>query len=269
MTETAEPTPRKPGRPPGKPLSEAELEQRRDAAKLSTGPRTEAGKDRSSRNAWKHGLHSGLARQSFRSGAESVAQLFGKPCLRTCPMHPDNPNRAEDTAPCSLVVDGLTNVGGNCLDKTVYVNAFTALMDAMAEGSLDGMHGVLAAEGAAMLQMLSEIRTSIAREGLMMKVPLIVKAGEGRTELARDEDGTLVIGEWKPNPLLPAMVMLFDKLGISLPEMLATPQAKSRAKTGEDAAKTFQGLLGGIMQRAGAPPPSGAFPALPHEDGDE
>lgn len=265
MTEAAPAQPKKPGRPAGKPLSEAELQQRRDAAKLSTGPRTEAGKTTVSRNAWKHGLTSSLAKQTFRSGAESVAQMFGKPCLRTCPLHPDNPQREPDSPICGLVVDGLTNVGGNCLDKTVYVNAFTALMDAMAEGSLDGMHGVLAAEGAAMLQMLSEIRSSIARDGLMLKVPIVLKSGD----VAKDGDGTIIAGDWKPNPLLPAMVMLFDKLGISLPEMLATPQARHRAKTGEDAAKTFQGLLGGIMQRAGAPPIEGeGFPALPHEAGD-
>lgn len=265
-TDPVAPSPKRPGRPAGKPLSEAELEQRQAAAKLSTGPRTEEGKLTSSRNGWKHGMTSALARQSFRSGAQSVAQLFGKPCLRTCPIHPDNPNRDSGTAPCSLVVDKLTNVGGNCLDKTVYVNAFSALMDAMSEGNLEGMHGVLAAEGAAMLEMLGQIRTSISRDGLLLKIAAINKYGHAVV----DADGEPVIAEYRPNPLLPAMVLMFDKLGISLPEMLATPQARSRAKIGEDSSKTLQGLLGSIMQRAGAPPiEHEGFPALPHEPGDE
>jgi hypothetical protein len=248
----------------GRTLSERELQQRRAASKKSTGPKTEAGKTTVSRNAWKHGMTSQLARQSFKQGADSIAQLFGKPCLRTCPMHPDNPNRDASSPICSLVVDGLTNVGGNCLDKTVYVNAFTALMDAMSEGNMDGMHGVLAAEGAAMLQMLGEIRNSISREGLLLKIPMVNKEGN----VIRDDDDKIIAGEYKPNPLLPAMILLFDKLGISLPEMLATPQARSRADTGEAAADTFQTLLGGIMNRAGGQNRA-TLPALPHEAGDQ
>ena len=264
--ETAAPVPRKAGRPPG-PLNERELAARRANAQLSTGPKTEEGKTTVSRNAWKTGTHSALAKQSFRQGLDSVAQMFGRPCLRTCPIHPDNPHRDAERAPCTLVTEGLTNVGGNCLDKVVYVTAFTALMDAMAEGDMGGAQGVMAAEGAAMLQMLSEIRHSISRDGLLLKVPAITKLGH----VVMDADGEPVIAEYKPNPLLPAMILLFDKLGISLPEMLATPQSRSRAKTGEAAADTFQTLLGGIMNRAGAKPPldPDALPALPHEDGDQ
>ena len=55
-------------------------------------------------------------------------QLFGKPCVTTCPFHPDNPERKEK--PCGLVLDGLTHAGGSCLDKTVYVHALESLMGA-------------------------------------------------------------------------------------------------------------------------------------------
>lgn len=266
MTQPPAPTKtrKKPGRKKGAPLTERELAARRANTKLSTGPRTDAGKAISSRNAWKNGATSAIAKQSFRNGANSVAQLFGKPCLRTCPMHPDNPDRDPATPLCSLVLDGVTNVGGNCLDKSVYLHAFNSLMDAMAEGSLDGMHAVLASEGAGMLQILSDLRTTIARDGLMVKIPMVDKNGNA----LRDEDGSLLYGDYRANPLLGALTTMMDKLGISLPEMLATPQSRARAKQGEDIGKGVQGLLGSIMQRAGAPQGNG-LPALPHEEGDK
>lgn len=259
MSDTTDTGAKRPGRPPG-PCNEREIAARRANAQHSTGPRTEAGKAASSRNSWKHGMHSAVAKASFRQGADSLAQLFGKPCRTTCPIHPDNPERAGPA--CGLVLDGVTNAGGNCLDKTVYVNAFSALMDALAEGSLDGMHGVLAAEGAAMLEMLGQIRAEIARNGLLLKIPVTTKEGK----VVTDAEGDIVFGDYKPNPLLPSMILLFDKLGISLPELLATPQARSRAKTGESAAETFSGLLGGIMQRAGQPAPPQALPAPLDDD---
>lgn len=262
MTDT--PAPKKAGREPGKPLSAAELAQRRAAALKSTGPRTEEGKAASSRNAWKHGMNSAVAKQSFRAGADSVAALFGKPCLRTCPIHPDNPDRDTTREPCSLVLEGVTNAGGSCLDKTVYVNAFTSLIAAMENGEMSGIQGVMAGEAAAMLQILNQLRTEIAKMGMVVRVPVILKGGEALI----DKDGDIVYGDFKVNPALSSLIMLAEKLGISLPEMLATPQARSRAKTGEKAADTFSSLLGGIMQRGSAPPGRDPLPALPHEEGD-
>lgn len=259
---TATPAPKKPGRPPGKPLSEAERQQRRDASVLSTGPITEAGKAASSRNAWKHGLTSVVAKQSFKAGADSVAQLFGKPCLKTCPIHPDNPDRDQNRDPCSLVLDGITNAGGNCLDKAVYVNAFTSLIAAMENGDMEGIQGVMAGEAAAMLQILNQLRTEISKMGLMVRKPIILKGGT----VLRDGEGEIIYGDLQVNPGLSQLIFLADKLGINLPEMLATPQSRSRAKTGEQAADTFSALLGGIMQRGqrAADP----LPALPHEEKD-
>lgn len=243
---------------PKRALTERELQQRRDAAARSTGPRTEEGKARSSRNAWKHGMTSAVARMSFaQSGAASMARLFGKPCQTTCPMHPDNP---DVQSPCSLVVDGLTRAGGNCLDKTVYVNALAALHDAMANGEMDGVHAMLAAEGGKVMQLLHELMHTITEKGLLIEIPLMTKEGK----VVTDENGKAIVGDVIPNPMIPAYIKLLSEFGISLPEMLATPQSKTRAKTGEQAADTFQTMMGAIMQRA-----QPQRPALPAGDADD
>jgi hypothetical protein len=248
-----EPTPENPPTTPAKrELSPAELQQRRDAAARSTGPRTEEGKARSSRNAWKHGLSSASTQLSFgQAGAASMAALFGKPCLTTCPLHPDNPDAPEH--PCSLVLNGLTRAGGNCLDKTVYVHALAALADALESGEMSGVHAMLAAEGGKVMQLLHELMQAITTNGLLIAIPMVTKEGKE------------VIADFKPNPMIPAYIKLLADFGISLPEMLATPQARSRAKTGEQAADTFQSLLGGIMQRA-QPLPAAQRPALEHDE---
>ncbi len=245
---------KKPGRKAGSPLSERELQQRKDAAANSTGPRTELGKAASSRNAWKHGMSSAVARNAFAvTAADSIAALFGKPCTTRCPMHPDNP---EVEHPCSLVLDGLTRAGRSCLDKTVYMNSLMALTDAMENGQLQGTHQMLAAEGAKVMQMLHQITEEIARNGLLVKVPLITKEGK----VVKDESGAVIAADYKLNPLVPAWQKIMSDFGISLPEMLATPQAKAKSKTAETASDAFQTLLGGIMQRAGQPKPT-ALPA--------
>jgi hypothetical protein len=210
---------------------------------LSTGPRTEEGKTRSSRNAWKHGMNSAAARVTFaQSGAAAMAQVFGKPCVKTCPIHPDNPDVEH---PCSLVLDGLTRAGSNCLDKSVYVAAIAALTDAMENNELGGVHAMLAAEGAKVMQLLHELMSEITTKGLMVPVPMITKDGR----IVRDDMDLPVITDYKPNPMIAAYVKLLGDFGISLPEMLATPQSVNRAKTGEKAADTFQSMLAGIMGR--------------------
>lgn len=252
---------KKPGRKPGAPLTPAEQAQRENAAALSTGPRTEEGKARSSRNAWKHGLNSAVAHVTFaQNGAASMARMFGKPCQTTCPLHPDNPDVQH---PCSLVVDGLTRAGGNCLDKTVYVNALAALADAMENGELSGVHAMLAAEGGKVMQLLHELMGEITSKGLMIAIPYVTKDGN----VVYDREGNEVVADYKPNPMIPAYIKLLADFGISLPEMLATPQSRAKQKTGEQAADTFQTMMGNIFQRAGAPlPPSNAPPALEHDE---
>lgn len=240
-------------------MSQAAIEQRRAnlpaAAAAATGPLTEEGKAASSRNAWIHGRYSAVNRAQFGLGATSMARMFGKPCVTTCPFHPDNPGRTE--APCSLVLDGLTHAGGSCLDKTVYVHALDALMHAFTEGDMDGMHGLLATEMAGNMQLLRQIREDIAERGLVIEIPLTNKLGM----LVLNADGKPVIGDLKPNPMLAHLIKFNESLGINFAELMATPRAREKLKDDDDAAGGLQTLLGAIFNRA-----KGRLPA-PRDDG--
>lgn len=221
---------------PKRPLSERELAQRRAAAQHSTGPRTVEGKARSSKNAWKHGLNSGVHQAHFDNGMAPLIGATAKPCLSTCPKFP-----------CSLVDDGITSPGGSCLDKQVYVQAFAAIIDAVENKSMVGVAGLMASEMASTLQMLHDLKMQVTDLGPLIGIPMLNADGNVVTR----EDGTEVMGKYIPNPGWPIVLKTLEVLGISLPEALATPQAQSRAKVGEEQADAMQQALGGIFQRAG------------------
>lgn len=232
-----------------KPLSDAQMAQRRAASRAArgkhTGPKTDEGKARASRNAWKHGLTSKIHTAHFNNGLAPLLGAMGKPCRTTCPKYP-----------CSLVEDGEVKPGDTCLDKTTYVQAFTALIDAVQNQSMDGIHGMMAAEIASTLQMLHELKAQVTELGPMIGIPMINNDGQVITR----KDGSEVIGKWVPNPGWPIVLKTLEVLGINLPEMLATPQAQAKAKTAESATDAMQQALGGIFQRAEAAkrlPPAG------------
>lgn len=237
-----------------RPLTEAELAQRRAAAPKAlaagalagkaTGPRTEEGKAAVSRNGWKHGRYSLINRQRFGLGAASISKLFGKPCLTTCAFHPDNPDRTE--APCSLVLDGMTHAGASCLDKTVYVTALDSLLGAMRDGEMDGMHGLLAVEMASNLQIVDQIRQAISEHGIMTSVHAVTKEGK---VILNPETGKPLVIEMKLNPALQALERFTATHGVNFGELMATPKARQRLEDEEDAASTFQGVVGGLLSR--------------------
>lgn len=233
------------------PLTPAQLQQRRDAAKKSTGPRTLEGKARSSRNGWKHGLTSKIHGAHFDNGMASLLGAVGKPCQTTCPKYP-----------CALVTDGQTSPGGSCLDKQVFVQAFGSIIDALERGSMEGMHGLMASEIAAALQMLHELRTQIADQGLVIGIPMVTDEGKVITRA----DGSEVMGKFIANPGYPMMVKTLEVLGISLPELLATPQSKARAKVAEETTDAMQTVLGGIFQRKQAARLPDAGRVIEHEE---
>lgn len=219
-----------------------------------TGPVTVEGKAASSRNVWIHGRHSAINRAHFGLGAASMAKMFGKPCVTTCPFHPENPDRTE--APCGLVLDGLTHAGGSCLDKTVYVHALDSLMAAMHDGEMDGMHGVLATEMAANLEIVDKIRQAIAEHGVYVATYERDRAGDVVLD-PRDPTKPMVF-DLKMNPAIIALAKFTETMGINFAELMATPRAREKLKDEDEAANAMQQIIGGIFRRAAKklPPPT-------------
>lgn len=214
---------------PKKPLTEAQLRQRREAAAKSTGPRTPAGKAASSRNAWKTGEHSAaarLVRDNWSVGA------FAKPCRTTCHQYP-----------CSLVADGKTDKGGDCLDKTVYLQAFDRLLDSLQSGDSASMHDVLAAEAAGAIELLRNLREEISARSVTLEIPAFDK--EGKPLMV---DGKPAPAKVIPNPAVNQYIALLDRLGINLPELLATPRAAAKSQTDDDAVDAVAELFGRVAE---------------------
>lgn len=221
-------------------MSEAALAQRRAAAEHSTGPRTEEGKAASSRNAWKHGL---CSRANGREDWKSLGALFGKPCRTTCRIYP-----------CSLVEDGTTKPGQDCLDKTVYLGAFDAVLSAMEEGKIDSMHGMLASEAAGAFELLRDMREQIAEKGLMVFVPALTKEGATIPYIDPETNETKLAGTYSVNPLFYHYAKLLSDMGINLPELLATPRAHKKADTDGETADAFSDMMERIARAGGRQP---------------
>lgn len=213
-------------------MSDAALAQRREASKLgaeaATGPISDEGKAASSRNAWKHGLRS-RAPSMWRDA--TVVGMFGRPCRTTCLQYP-----------CSLVNEGITKAGGDCLDKTVYVEAFDSILRVVQSGDVSHGHEMLAASLAGAMEVLQQLRAELADNGVVIQMPMVNKQGE-------------IIGH-KPeiNPAMFHYSKLLTDLGISLPELMATPRAVEKREDAESAADAVQDLFTRALSRANGKP---------------
>lgn len=195
-------------------LSEAALEARRQNAQKSTGPVTPEGKEACSMNAWKHGQHS-----------RKRILALGKPCKSTCPQYP-----------CSLVDDGATHPGQQCLDKEYMLSSINALSKAMTSGDLTDLKDIITLQLGGTIQVIDELQASILQYGVYMKSEKLGK------------DGKIIGYELKPNPSLLALANLLKAAGVTMPDFMITPAAVERKKESEKAAET----LADIFRNAGS-----------------
>lgn len=226
-------------------MTEKALKQRRDAQPAAsantTGPSTPETKAISSRNAWKHGLYS----QATKAMTWQNMGMLVRPCLSTCPKHP-----------CSLVDDGKTQPGGDCLDKTVYLEAFDAIISALHSGDATHGHGMFAAQLAQAVETLQGLRAVLARDGYMVAVPMF------------DKEGKSIGTRYETHPVMSHYVKMLDTLGINFSEMMMTPRAVSQKKDNEEKVDAFASLMGGLMQRSGGAPVRRTFDGEIGDDDD-
>ena len=203
-----------------KPLTQAELEQRRNNStmiaekKLQTGPRTDEGKKRSAANALKHGGYA----------ASYMAIL--QPCRTTCEHYP-----------CSMVKDQGVSPGDRCLDRQNFLETFEAIENAIRHKEYEDFEGLYAFELAANLDLVNQMRNAIAEIGPLVKS---IKKTSGKDVSSENI-------EYKLNPLLTALPKLMADLGLTLPEALITPQSKARAKTDQTSAENVAAMLSGSV----------------------
>ncbi len=210
------------GRIPGTPLTQAELKQRRDACKKSTGPKTEKGKAASSLNAFKHG---GFA-------TKMKAHLRGKPCFSTC----------EKFNTCVFVLQGKTRPGGKCLDVAdweMMEETVEAIIQAMDCGDTTKLNAIAAANMGMMQALAHQMFMDIQSRGINVEEYMINK------------DGNIIGSKTVDNPQINNLIKVIDKLGINLPEFLATPQSQQKAGTEAEEAETAAAITRRLMNRLG------------------
>lgn len=190
-------------------MSDAALEARRNNSQLSTGPVTPEGKAASSMNAWRHGLY-----------ARKRILAMGKPCRSTCPQYP-----------CSLVDDGATQPGSNCLDKEYMLQTLNALSKAMADNDLTDLKQIVTLQLGGTLQVIDELQASILEYGVYMKSEKIGK------------DGAVTGYEIKPNPSLLPLSNLLKAAGVTMPDFMITPAAVEKQKSDKEAAASLADIF--------------------------
>ena len=175
---------------------------------LATGPTSDDGKKTSARNSWKHGEY-----------AKSYIERFAKPCKSTC-----------DEYPCSLIEDGKTAPGQDCLDKQHVYEAYLAILKGIFENDYEEVNHMAAFETAKNMQILREIQNVILEDGVSVLSNKV------------DKDGHVIAQELKQHPNLPSLVKLIEVMGFTPKELLVTPKSIV-SKDEEDGIKSVADLM--------------------------
>lgn len=187
------------------------IEQRRNAGKAPKG-------DAVARNSWKHGRYS-----------KNKLLAMIPPCRTTCRDHP-----------CSLVDEGKTKPGGDCLDKQEVIQVFASIMTAIKnrkEGDQEGFEAELGLLNASNLMIYRKIQQAITEDGVMLRDADINKEGE-------------VIGyHLKPHPLILSLIKMSGEMGITPRDLGITPKERARNKSDEKGAESLDKFLSGLTRK--------------------
>ncbi len=182
-------------------MSEAALEQRRKAA-LQPQPNN-AG----NRNGWRHG----------RYASNFLARI--KPCLSTCPNYP-----------CSLVEDGRTAPGKDCLDAEEMLNIVRAVHSALKDPeSQEGLQEISASVIGNNIRILEMLQEDIFRDGTILKSVKTTDKGSHT--------------EYKLHPAFNALPKMIQDMGFSLDSFALTPKVKKQLGTDEEAARSITDMF--------------------------
>jgi hypothetical protein len=190
----------------------ARPEQQAKARAGSTGPRTQAGKDRCKLNGWKHGRY-----------ATTFINKLTKPCKSTCPSYP-----------CNFVDDGDTSAGQECLDKQYFVTAYEAILRAVTTKKYDEFNQIGAVEIAKNMEILRQLQESIIDKGVVVVGDKI------------DKEGTVIGNELRAHPALFVLPKLIKELGFTPTEFMITPKELQRAGTEREGIKSIADLMSSL-----------------------
>ncbi len=191
-------------------MSDVALEARQKNAQLSTGPKTDEGKARSSRNAWRHGLYS----QTLITG------MLGRPCRTTCSKFKD----------CSLITDGAVCPGEACLDKQFVAEAFGNIIESIKDGNHDSFQEMASLEIAGAIDILRMLKEAVKEDGVVIKSAKL------------DTKGQEIGYEYKLHPAMPAYNKLLVDLNFTPSDFNQTPAAISKIEKGKKDSDTVESL---------------------------
>ena len=105
------------------------------------------------------------------------------------------------------------------------------------------MQAVLAAEAAGAIELLRNLREEIAANGLVREIPALNRDGDVVVH-----DGKTVPAKFVGNPAVAPYIALLDRMGLNLPELLATPRAIQKAQTEGEVGDALGDVLAGVMR---------------------
>ena len=144
------------------------------------------------RNSWKHGNY-----------VENFVNKI-KPCKSTCSQYP-----------CTLVQEGETKPGDDCLDKADVISFYRAVHKAIATKELDDFNSLAALQISNTMKIVDMLIEDIIRDGTVV-----------RREKHDAKDNLIV--EYVTHPSLLALPKLVADLGLNPAEFMITPRAIAR-----------------------------------------